>query len=175
MQVLFGVPATPADANIMRFSPDGKRLAVGFETGEIDVRQHVVAAGQTYRGLGASQYPEYWERSYVIQGLKDPERIHPLADLSWAPTADRLAIATGVERDVLLYSVPAGERPSLLKTLKHTGPVLGVAWDPQDTFMAVQQYHQVCIWDMRDKERKQYIKAIVTEAEGKAKEVPHLR
>jgi len=109
--------------NVVRFSPDGTRLASAGDDSVILVRTRRSSDNWTEWSLN-------WLRGHVLD----------VCDLCWSPDGLQLASAS-VDNVVLVWKLDSSERKEMKR---HENYVQGVAWDPRDEFVASQSSDQTC-------------------------------
>jgi len=109
--------------NVVRFSPDGTRLASAGDDSVILVRTRRSSGNWTEWSLN-------WLRGHVLD----------VCDLCWSPDGLQLASAS-VDNVVLVWKLDSSERKEMKR---HENYVQGVAWDPRGEFVATQSSDQTC-------------------------------
>ncbi|MEM8605208.1 MAG: WD40 repeat domain-containing protein [Cyanobacteria bacterium P01_H01_bin.121] len=119
--------ATGASINCLGFCHDGCFLAAGGQSGQVQVWQIHLDADPVL------QLNLEHQRTWVDQ-------------LAWNPTANELAFGLG--RYAQVWEIPAG---NLVATLPfETSSILGLAWHPQGTHLALSGNQGVKVWPRTD-------------------------
>ncbi|KAI9218265.1 WD40-repeat-containing domain protein [Blastocladiella britannica] len=121
--------------NIVRWAPDGLRIASGDNVGSIVIWIPTASAAESTRLLLAveedtSEYKEAWRVQRILTGHKDE-----VSDLAWSPCGKYLA-SVGTDQRLRVWDCSTGE--IIGSAQHHTELVQGVAWDPLGVFIATQ-------------------------------------
>ena len=111
-----------ADLRAMAWSPDGRRLATGDNTGLVRVHDG--------------------EDGRVVKSFQTPRRfVHALA---WSPNGK--LVVTGNAADVNVWDAATGARAL---SFKNDHPVSAIAWSPDGTRLAAGSIWSLRLWDAR--------------------------
>jgi WD40 repeat protein len=99
-----------------------------------------------------------WEPGTGNQPRKLKEHLGGLSFLAFSPDSRRLASGGGGDSTVIIWDTTTWKA---LGTLKHTGPVTGVAFSPVDTFLATcSSDGKVKIWNTTTWEEKRTLRVL---------------
>jgi WD40 repeat protein len=136
--------------------PDGERLALGSDTGDIivwDVRDSTAARrwaarrqsgsplawsadGRQIASVRSGAAIDIWEADSGMRQSSIPVELGRVAAIAWNPLGDQLAIG-GEAEDVLIVSAPGEARPAVdagfVRLAGHLSGVTALAWNPEGT------------------------------------------
>ncbi|KAG8228393.1 hypothetical protein J437_LFUL003865 [Ladona fulva] len=124
--------------NVVRFSPSGEFLASGDD-------ESVILIWKQKTDQDLPEFPlndeegnakEQWISLKVLRG-----HVEDVYDLCWSPDSNFL-ISGSVDNSAILWDVQKGRNTSILKD--HKGFVQGVAWDPQNQYVATMSSDRLC-------------------------------
>ncbi|KAJ1731905.1 Chromatin assembly factor 1 subunit [Coemansia biformis] len=126
-----------APVNVVRFSPQGSRLASAGDDGVVIIWRQVdaaaaagVSSAPTVGGLGDEEGKETWRPAAVLRGS-----LADICDLAWSPDGAYLASAS-VDNTARIWDARTARCVQVLAD--HSHYVQGVAWDPLAQFVATQ-------------------------------------
>lgn len=124
--------------NVVRFSPSGEFLASADDESAIIIWKQKTDQDAPELPLGDSDIvtKEQWLGIRVLRG-----HMEDVYDLSWSPDSLNL-ISGSVDNSAILWDVHKGRNLGLLK--EHKGFVQGVAWDPQNQYVATLSSDRMC-------------------------------
>jgi len=128
-RLLATLAGAPGSVNALRFSPDGTRLAAGFDDGVAAVYELRAGPGAA-AALGETPPVENWRAVAHLRGHSNN-----VTDIAWSPDGERLATAS-LDNRVGIWSGSTGAHAAWLDG--HTSYVKGVAWDPVGKYVASQ-------------------------------------
>ncbi|XP_071440014.1 chromatin assembly factor 1 subunit B [Hetaerina americana] len=124
--------------NVVRFSPSGEFLASGDD-------ESVILIWKQKTDQDLPEFPtnddegnakEQWISMKVLRG-----HVEDVYDLCWSP--DSTCILSGsVDNSAIFWDVQKGRNTGILSD--HKGFVQGVAWDPQNQFVATMSSDRLC-------------------------------
>ncbi|KAI9179129.1 Chromatin assembly factor 1 subunit [Blastocladiella emersonii ATCC 22665] len=122
--------------NIVRWAPQGDRIASADNSGAISIWVQSTGPDGIVRGLGLAadedvdSYKEVWRVSRLLTGHTDE-----VSDLAWSPCGRYLA-SVGTDQKLRIWDTTTGD--SIGNAHHHTELVQGVAWDPLGQYVATQ-------------------------------------
>lgn len=115
--------------NAVKWSPNGELLASGDDESVIFIwKQKGESEVLNIVDTANEQDKEIWLTLKILRG-----HMEDVYDLSWSPNS--LFLASGsVDNTAMIWDVSKGKSVALLN--EHKGFVQGVAWDPQNQYLA---------------------------------------
>jgi len=153
VQFLASLERHSGPVNVVRFSPDGTRIASASDDGYVIVWHRptdataTAAASATATAVGATDPLAPTAASSSALGADDSGAVESWAvltlmratlsiyDLAWSPSGDCIAVGC-IDHKVIIWELASGHE--LLSTRDHEHYVQGVAWDPLSRFVASQ-------------------------------------
>ncbi|MHC4472392.1 MAG: WD40 domain-containing protein [Planctomycetota bacterium] len=165
-EVLYSIPTETTAADAFAFNPDGKRLAVGYRDGSLELRhaatgelerelegheEFVIAvafhpSGETLASGARDRTVKIWSASSgeLVQTLEG--HTDRVIDVAFDPSGERLA-SGGREGEIRIWSLATGETIRVLRG--HGGSVESVAWGPEGRRLAsASRDRTVRVWDV---------------------------
>ncbi|GMH38675.1 hypothetical protein BSKO_06559 [Bryopsis sp. KO-2023] len=121
--------------NCIRFSPNGKLLASGGDSGEL-----LLWKPNEDTNASTKENVKPWVRYALLRGHSED-----IYDLCWS--LDSSALLSGaVDNKAAVWDVAGGKRGAVCKVLlaNHMHYVQGVAWDPANEFLVTQGADRTC-------------------------------